>query len=353
GVTAAVAAAAYAGIPLTDRRYASTVAFVTGHEDSAKEVSAVDWQALARIDTLAIYMGVGRLGEIADRLMRAGRAGNTPTAIIENAATPKQRTVLATLETIGAEARAAGIQPPAVLIVGKVAAMRDKLAWFEKLPLFGKTILVTRSQSQASQLSARLRELGAAVIEAPTIQIAPPESFDAVDATLQRLGEFDWLVFTSPNGVAAFFDRLDALNLDARALAGVKIAVVGPATAKAMAEKCIKADLLPDTFTTEVLGEALKSQCDLTGKKLLLARADIAAPGLADALRAAGAVVEEIATYRTICPDALPKDAITALKNNEVDWITFTSSSTVENFWALAGDVDLSNIKLAAMGPVT
>ena len=356
GVTAASAAAAHAGIPLTDRRCASSVAFVTGHEDPSKTESGIDYGALAKLDTLVFYMGIGRLGEIADRLMQAGLSAETPAAVVQNTATPQQQTVVATIATIAEQAAAADVQPPALIVIGKVVALREHLAWFEQLPLFGKTVMVTRTRQQASELSQKLRDLGADVIEAPTIELSPLEDFAAVDAALSRLSEFDWLVLTSPNGATALLDRLAASGMDARSLAGTRIAAVGPATADVLGRRSIKADLMPDEFTTEALGEAMKS-AGIDGAKILLARADIATDILPDILRAGGAQVEQITLYRTIRPAALPQQAVEALQAGKVDWITFTSSSTVENFLALApalaDSVNPVGVKLAAIGPVT
>jgi len=355
GITAAIGAGAYGGIPLTDRRFGSTLTFVTGHEDPTKDVSAINWSALAGIDTLVFYMGVGNLPVIADRLMSSGRPGQTPVAIVHQATSPRQQVVIATLSTIAAEAAKAGIRPPALIIVGGVVALRERFAWFEKLPLFGRTVLVTRTREQASQLTERLSQLGAEVLEAPTIAIEPPASYDALDAALGRLGEFDWLVLTSPNGVASMLDRMQALGMDARALAGTRVAAVGPATAKALQERFIRPDLAPEEGTTEALGVALGEKGSVKGKRVLLACADIATEDLASILRRAGAGVEEVALYRTVSPASLPPEAVDALKAGHVDWITFTSSSTVENFLKLTAALDLkaARAKIAAIGPVT
>ena len=353
GVTAGVAGPAFAGIPVTDRRAAAAVAFVTGHGDPDALHSDIDWEALARIHTVVFYMGVGNLAKIAGRLVSAGRAGETPVAVVQRGAGPAQRTVVATLETIADAADAAGVAPPALVVVGDVVNMRSRLAWFEKLPLFGRTVLVTRSRRQASRLAEKLAELGAEVIEAPTIEIHPPADPGALDDAVGRIGEFDWLVLTSPNGAEAFFDRLGAVGLDARALGGVKVAAVGAATAEAVRQRGVQADLVPDAFTTEALGEALAGRLAPDGGRVLLARTDIAPPALADALVAAGADVQEVTAYRTVRPAALDERAAAALAEGRVDWITFTSSATVENFLALAPQADLAQVKLAAIGPVT
>jgi uroporphyrinogen III methyltransferase/synthase len=276
-------------------------------------------------------------------------------AIVHQATSPRQQVVIATLSTIAAEAAKAGIRPPALIIVGGVVALRERFAWFEKLPLFGRTVLVTRTREQASQLTERLSQLGAEVLEAPTIAVEPPASYDAVDAALGRLGEFDWLVLTSPNGVASMLDRMQALGMDARALAGTRVAAVGPATAEALQERLIRADVAPEEGTTEALGVALGEKGSVKGKRVLLARADIATEDLANILRRAGAGVEEVALYRTVPPASLPPEAVDALKAGRVDWITFTSSSTVENFLKLTAALDLkaAQAKIAAIGPVT
>lgn len=352
GITAAVAAGAAAGIPLTDRRCASTVTFVTGHEDHAKEASSINWGALAGLDTLVFYMGVGNLPEIARRLIEAGRDAGTPAAVVERATRPNQRTVFATLGTLAEAAGKAGIAAPAVVIVGEVAAIGKRLAWTERLPLFGKTVIVTRTRTQASKLSRPLAELGARVIEAPTIAIEPPEDFAAADEALRRLEAFDWVAFTSPNGVEAFVRRCAELHVDARSLGNARIAAVGPGTADALRGHFLAPDLMPGDYTTEGLGEAL-AEAGVGGRSVLLPRADIATAVLPEMLRQAGAEVTEAAVYRTVRPAALPDDAAEVLQAARAHWITFTSSSTVTNFLALAGDADLSNVKLAAIGPVT
>jgi len=352
GITAAVAAGAAAGIPLTDRRCASTVTFITGHEDPAREASSVNWGALAGLDTLVFYMGVGNLPEIARRLIEAGRDAGTPAAVVERATRPDQRTVFATLSALPEAAREARVAAPAVIIVGEVAAIGERLAWTERLPLFGNTVIVTRTRTQASKLSRRLAELGARVIEAPAIAIEPPEDFAAADSALGRLDAFDWVAFTSPNGVEAFVGRCAELRLDARSLGNARIAAVGPGTADALRGHFITPDLMPGSYTTEGLGKAL-AEAGVGGRSVLLPRADIATAALPQMLRQAGAEVTEATVYRTVRPAALPGDAAEALQAGRTHWITFTSSSTVTNFLALAGETDLSDVKLAAIGPVT
>lgn len=355
GVTAGIAAPAFAGIPLTDRRLAATAALVTGHEDPTRDPAAIDWQALTKIDTVVFYMGVENLPLIAERLMAAGRAGLTPVAVIQNASTPRQRTIVGTLQTISDQARAAEISRPAVIVVGRVVEMRQRLAWWEKLPLFGQTVLVTRQQPQAAELAEELRELGAEAIEAPAVMIVPPDDHAPLDSAIRRIRDFDWLVATSANGARHLLARMAQLGLDARGLAGVKIAAVGPATAEAFRQHFVVPDLVPGQYTTESLARALTAAGPLEGRGVLLTRSDIATAPLPKMLRQAGAAVEEVAAYRTVRPAALPAAALDALQQNRVDWITFCSSATVGNFLALIDGhrIDLSGIALAAIGPVT
>jgi len=372
GVTAATAAGAYAGIPPTDRRAASAVAFVTGHEDPTKQRAGLNWDALAGIDTLVFYMAVANLAGITRQLQAAGKSPDAPAAVVQNAATPHQRTITATLADIADRAARAGIQPPAMLIVGNVVKLREQLSWYEQLPLFGRTVLVTRPAALATMpagampvpdgLADKLTELGAEAISAPAVEITPLQNTKPLDAVLTRLGagrraaEFDWLAFTSANGVDAVFARLAAMKLDARALGGVKLAAVGPATAEALGRHGLRADLTPETFTTAALGKTLAAVG--SGLKILLLRADAASDELPEALRAAGLHVEQVAAYRTVRPASLPAPAVEALQAGRVHWITFTSPACVANFVALVshtgrGGVDLSGVKTAAIGPVT
>jgi uroporphyrinogen III methyltransferase/synthase len=354
GVTAAIAAGACAGIPLTDRRLASTVTFITGHEDPTKDESVINYDALAGLDTLVFYMGVGNLPAITGRLISAGRSADEPVALVQNATLPTQRTVVATLATAASAAEANNIRPPALLIVGKVVTLREKLAWMEKLPLFGRTVLVTRTREQASKLTDQLVAHGANVIECPTIEIQPPVDFSKLDKALAEIKSFDWLVLTSPNGANGLLARMKHLGLDGRDLGSARIAAVGPATADVLNEHFLHPDLMPKTFTTQALGKALAAQVS-KGERVLLARADIATNELPDILRGAGAEVTETVAYRTVRPAGLPDDALRALSAGKVDWVTFTSSSTAENFLALVkgAGVDLSALKLASIGPVT
>jgi len=361
GVTAGIAAPAAAGIPVTHRRMASTVTFVTGHEDPTKTQSSIDYQALAGLvtagGTVCFYMGVGRLGAIADCLQSGGLDGQTPVAVIQWGTLPRQRSVRTSLSHAVPDVAAAGVGAPAIIIVGPVAGIDEQgLDAFTRRPLFGQRIVVTRTRQQASDLRRMLDDLGAETLEAPTIELAPPEDWSAVDTTLRDLSPYDWLVLTSANGVEAVAQRLDALGLDARHLVGPRIAVIGDATAQALRSRLgIRADLMPKQFVAEALAKELIAQCPVKGKRFLLLRADIARPALHRLLADAGAKVTELTVYRTQLAPALPDHVLDALRAGEVDWVTFTSSSTARNMVTLLGRERslLDNIKIASIGPIT
>ncbi|MBW1989996.1 MAG: uroporphyrinogen-III C-methyltransferase [Deltaproteobacteria bacterium] len=357
GVTSAVAAPAYAGIPLTHRRMTSTVTFVTGHEDPAKEGSSIRWKELAAGGgTLVFLMGVKNLPGIAKNLMDHGRSADTPAALVRWGTTPKQESLAATLGTIAKEAEKAGIKAPAVLVVGEVVSLRHALSWFEKKPLFGKTIVVTRSRAQASALVERLAELGARCIETPAIRVAPPEDPGPMDRAIDALSSFHWLGFTSVNGVDFFFDALRTKGLDARALGGAKVAAIGPATAARLGDFGIVPDLVPETFRAESVAEAF-SGMDMEGKRVLLPRARLARPVLPVELSKMGAEVHEVVAYETLPGADDAGDLPLLLEKGEVDAVTFTSSSTVDNFARILGEADfaekMSRTLAACIGPVT
>jgi uroporphyrinogen III methyltransferase/synthase len=338
GVTAGVAAAAYAGIPLTHRDAASAVAFVTGHEDPAKPSSALDWEALARFPgTLVVYMGVRRLAQIAETLIRAGRAAAEPAAVIERGTFADQRAVSGTLQTIASAA--AELRPPAIAVFGEVAALGAELSWLERRPLAGVTVAVTRARAQASGLAARLRELGAAVVVAPAIRIIP------LDGPTPELGRYDLVCLTSPNGVRLLFERLAADGRDARALAGGSVAAIGPGTAAALAEHGITADVLPERFVAEGLIEALAG---VTAKRALVARAAQARDVLVDALRERGIEVDVLALYETVA-EPLSEAQLRALEG--ADYVTFTSSSTVS--FLLEATALPPGVRIVSIGPIT
>lgn len=363
GITAGIAAPMMAGIPVTHRKIASTVTFVTGHEDPTKDKTAVDYQSLAGLiakgGTVCFYMGVGRLPLISQVLQEAGLSANTPVALVQWGTTPKQRSIVTTLATAAADVEKSGISSPAIIVVGQVAAIDEPgLDFFANRPLFGKTILITRTRQQASEFAMQLTDLGANVIQAPTIDIVPPapESWEAVDETIKSANDFDWLILTSINGVTALKDRMAIMNLDARHLAGLKIAAIGASTADALAEQLnIIPDLVPTKFVAESLAAQLIAEHDVAGKKMLLLRADIARPALPKLLAEAGAKITEQVIYQTKLADRLPDEALTALRDKSVDWVTFTSSSTASNMVELLGDEKnlLHDCKLASIGPIT
>ena len=342
GVTAGVAAPAYAGIPVTHREAASAVAFVTGHEDPSKPESALDWAALAAFPgTLVVYMGVRRLEAITERLIASGRPGGEPAALVQRGTFPDQRAVTATLSTIASVAASEGVKPPAIAIFGAVAAAHERLRWFKRPPLTDLTVAVTRAREQASGLAARLRGLGAAVVEAPAIRIAPLEG-PAPDP-----GHYDLLCLTSPNGVRLLFERLASAGRDARALAGTRVAAIGPGTAAALADRGISADIVPERFVAEGLVEAL---ADVPISRALVARAAHARDLLPEALRARGAEVDVVALYETVA-EPPSESQLEAL--GEADYVTFTSSSTVRFFLDAAGDRLAPDTRLVSIGPVT
>ena len=356
GVTSAIAAAAYAGIPATHRDFNSTFTLVTGHEKE-DQISDIAWDALARLPCLAFYMGVKALPNICRRLIDNGMDSKTPAAAISWGTLPRQRVVAATLATLAAQVEKAGLESPAVTIVGQVVALRETLDWFSRRPLVGKTIVVTRTRDQASQLAEQLEELGAAVIEAPTIEILPPTDFTAIDAALAEMAGLDWVVFTSANGPAAVRKRLFEIGRDARSFGRAKIAVVGAATAKAVEkELALKVNLCPTQFSSDALAEELITTCGVKGNRILLLRADIGRQEFAQILGTSGAEVKDVAVYLTRPAAALPPEVVEGLKNRQIDWITFTSSSTAINFAALLGDLyreQLVGVKLASIGPIT
>ena len=357
GVTAGVAAATFAGIPLTMRGYNTSVAFVTGHEDPTKLVSTIEWSKLAAgVGTLVIFMGVKNLADIVERLIVGGRDPQTPTAVVRWGATPSQFTVVGTLGTIVDRVRASGLKPPAVIIVGKVVELRDQINWFEEKPLFGKTVVVTRTRQQASDLVAKLSALGAECLECPTIQVVPPDDWLPLDRAIERLERYDWLVLTSVNGVNFFFERLFQQGRDVRSLGGVRTASIGPATARRLRDFGLKSDIIPESYVAESVIDAFQGEI-LDGKRILLPRAKEARPILPVELRKMGGHVDEIAAYQTQQVSEGMNRLIGRLEDHSVDLVTFTSSSTVKNFKAAVPpdrfDELMSGVKTACIGPIT
>jgi uroporphyrinogen III methyltransferase / synthase len=362
GVTAGVAASAYAGIPVTHRDDASAVAFVTGHEDLDKQETALDWEALAKFPgTLVFYMGVKRLGDNAATLIAAGRDPSEPAAAVERGTMDGQRTVVATLGTLADTVKREQIGAPALIIVGPVVQRREALAWLERRPLYGRRVVVTRARAQASGLASTLRALGAEVVELPAIRIEPRIESDEVQQAVAGLGEYALICLTSPNGVRLLFEAMAAAGLDARALGGASklkqvgkgerttIAAIGPGTARALAENGIAADIVPDRFVAEALVEALAA-VEVEGRKVLIARASEARDTLPDALRERGAEVDVVALYETVreAPDPAAVEAARSADN-----VTFTSSSAVRNLTEALGDHFPTSARIVSIGPIT
>ena len=350
GITAGVAAPAYAGIPVTHRDDASAVAFVTGHEDPDKEDSALDYEALASFPgTLVFYMGVKALPRIAEALIAAGRDGSEPAAVVERGTLPGQRTVTSTLEGIAAAAQEAGIRPPSVTIVGPVAARRERIAWLERRPLHGKKVVVTRARAQASELARQLDALGAEPIELPAIRIEPRIDSKEVQNAIEGLHAYALVCITSPNGARLLFEGMAAQGRDSRALANASVAAIGSGTEAALAAGGILADIVPERFVAEELVEKL-NELELDGKPVLIARAAEARELLPEALRKQGAKVDEVALYETVAETPDPDELERA---GDADFITFTSSSTVRNFMAASENGIPDGAKVISIGPIT
>lgn len=358
GITSGVAAPAYAGIPVTHRGVSTSVAFITGHEDPTKGRTDVDWTSIARgADTLVLYMGIGRLKEISEEIVAAGRPADTPVAVVRWGTLPEQRTVTGTLADIAKKVEEAKLGPPAITVVGGVAALREEgLGWFEERPLFGRKVVVTRARAQAGEFSVRLESLGAEVVEFPTIEIAPPDDFAPLDDAIRSLGSFDWLVFTSVNGVDAFTERLAHHGSDVRAVRReAKIAAIGPATADRIRQSGLKVDVIPDEFRAEGLLDEIPAG-EIKDKKILIPRAKVAREILPDKLREAGAEVVVPPAYRSVPSEAGRGSLEKRLRAGEIDCITFTASSTVENFAGAFGDETadlLDGTKVVCIGPIT
>ncbi len=365
GITSAIAAAAYAGIPVTQRRLATCFTVVSGSEDPSKPESVIPWDVLARTGgTLVVLMGWAALQSILETLKQEGMAPDTPVALVRWGTWKKQQTVEGTLADVVARAKEAGLSPPVVAIIGPVAGLRQELRWFDRQPLFGKKVLITRSRTQASRLRTLIEEQGAEPIELPSIEIAPLEDYSTLDSSLARYGLLPqesttggigkyWAIFASANAVDAVFARLEACGLDARAFANATVGAIGPATAEALERRGIRADFVPTTSVSEAVVQELADR-EWTGIPVLLPGADIGRDALAQGLADLGASVERVAAYRTITPANAAQDARQLLAQG-VDVVTFTSSSTVRNLLDLLdGDRGLLEGSLiACIGPVT
>lgn len=358
GVTAAVAVPAYAGIPVTHREITSTMTVVTGHESPDKSRTDLDWEAFAkRIGTLIFYMGARNLPFIVERLIEHGRPKDTPIALIQWGTTPKQRTLVGTLDDIVSRARPASFTPPVLIVVGEVVSLRSQLDWFESKPLFGVRVLVTRARDQAGELSESLVLQGAEPVEAPLIRIEAPNDWSEADSMLSDLSGFDYVVFTSGNAVKAFFSRLIEQGLDARALGGVRVAAVGRATAGALRKCGIEADCQPDVFRAENLVETLAGNRNLRDARILFPAADIAGPAVVEGLTGAGASVTRITVYRTVMEERLPDGIASMLEDRKIHLAVFASSSAVLAFTKAAGPDRLKrlagSVRIACIGPAT
>ena len=356
GVTSAIAVPAYAGIPVTHRDCCSSLHIITGHERPDKSGSSINFEVISRLEgTLVFLMGVKNLPEISDNLMKYGKDKMTPTAVVENGTTPAQRVITGNLGDITLKVQAAGIKSPAVIVVGDVVNLKEKLSWFAKGPLSGKRILVTRSRTQASRLVEVIEGLGGEAVEFPVIKIAEPEDFRQFDQILQDLKGFNRLVFTSVNGVRAFFKRMKHKHIDIRDLSGVKLCAVGQATADELEQMGLNVDYVPEKYTTRELLDGLVELLE-PGERVLLARADIASKEFTYGLKERGIDFVDLTVYRTL-PSGANRDTILGLlEGSRIDFITFTSSSTVMNLISIIGEeyIDkISKARVVCIGPVT
>ncbi|OGN91829.1 MAG: uroporphyrinogen-III C-methyltransferase [Chloroflexi bacterium RBG_13_50_10] len=355
GVSSAYAVPAYAGIPVTHRRLASSFTVVTGHEDPGKGESSIDWGRISTgSDTLVFLMGMGNLAQIVNKLIQNGRPPTTPVAVISQGTSPGQRTLVGTLEDIGRRAQKEGFEPPAVIVVGEVVKLREQIRWFDNLPLFGKRVLVTRAEHQIRELSQLLLERGAMPVEMPVIKISPPRTWKELDQAILNLESYDWIIFTSVNAVEMFWKRLQSKKLDARQFAGTKIGAIGPATAGALEARGLHADYVPKTYTSQGFLAGLKKQ-DVAGRRVLLPRTDIAGNELSEGLIKLGAKVQQVTAYRTATVTDSNSQAKQMLLSGEIDVITFTSASTVNGLLAILGQKweVIKQARLACIGPNT
>jgi len=347
GVTSPLGIAAYSGVPLTHRDHTKLVTFVTGHD-----LHAIDWSKTGQSETLVIFMGISAIRDIARELMHHGRSGATPAIAVRWATRPDQQTIAGTLADIADKIEQADLKPPATVIIGDVVGLHEKLNWYEKLPLFGRRIVVTRAQDQAAEFSEKLYALGAEVIEFPVISIQPPADPAPLDRAIAKLAQYDWLIFTSVNGVRSFLQRLDESPHDLRALKA-RICAIGPATRAAIEQLHLKVDKMPAEYVAESLVAAFKDE-NLAGKRILLPRAAVARDVIPTELTKLGAKVDVVEAYRNIAPENAPARAHEIFSaEHKPDWITFTSSSTVKNTVAIAGREALEGIRIASIGPVT
>lgn len=357
GISSSIAAPIYAGIPVTHREYNSCFTILTGHEDPTKEESFIDWKNLANFNgPLIILMGIKNLPKITKQLISKGRNPEEPTAIVQQGTTPFQKVVTSTLKDIAKIAKTNNIQPPGILVIGENVNLRKDLCWFENLPLFGKNILITRPLEQSYELKNKLSVLGANVINLPSIKIRHLSNYNTVDKSIKSITQFDWLIFTSVNGVNSFFNRLTELKLDSRHLASLKIAAIGNITAKNLLNYGIKADFIPEKYTSECIVEGLSQLNEINQKHFLLARSDIARVEITKALSNKGAKVTDLVTYK-ILEENIESQISEIFKKEKIDLITFTSPSTAESFHKQLSknilEIITNNTIIASIGPVT
>jgi uroporphyrinogen III methyltransferase/synthase len=361
GIPAGVAVPSYAGIPITYPGGGDTLTFIRGHEDDGKTRASIDWSSLARLDgAIVCYAGPQQLPLILSALVSHGRSADDSAAVIYDGTLPTQQTIVGTLEEMAGTIEGSTDRRPAILVVGRVAALREHLRWFDARPLFGRRVLVTRPKEQALDLVERLEAMGAEAIEAPMIRIVPPEDYGPLDDACARAADFDWIIFSSANAVDAFFDRLVAGSGDVRALKGVKLCAVGPGTAERLARQGLKIDLTPPEYRAEAVVRALSETADVNGLKILLPHADIAREVIADELRKQGASVTEVVAYRTIMTEPEREgepDVYRMLLERHIDVVTFTSASAVRSFVRVLGAEPAADLlrttAVASIGPVT
>ncbi len=358
GVTSAVACAAYTGIPMTHRDHNASVTFLTGHRANDKALDTIDWNKIVSLDgTIAIYMGLYNLPHITHHLIQAGLSKQTPVAVIEWGTLTRQRSCIASLHDIARQVSLKKLSAPAMIIVGDVVNLSKKLNWFESLPLFGQTVVVTRMKDKSSELIERLEDMGAQTLSMPVIEIKPVKNYSGLDATISDLSRFDWLVFTSAYGVDAFFGRLAQKNKDARALGSLKIAAVGTETGKALKDRRISVDLMPRDYQSSSLAHDLGRVIQKTGShRVLLARTDIAPPQFERILGTYGAKITDLIVYRTVRP-SVSVSLRRQVLSSKADWVTFTSSSSASNFVKILGSSAVKKLakrtRFASIGPVT
>lgn len=360
GVSSAIAAPAYAGIPLTHRLYSSSFAVIPGYEDTTKETSSIDWAKLATgVGTLVILMAIKNIENLVQKLIENGRSPDTPVAVVRWGTRPDQKTIVSTLKNLVSDIRDNEIRPPSVIVVGDVVRLRESLRWYENLPLFGQRILITREHSGGFE---RLEDLGAEIIELPTIEIQQPVSYEGLDSAIERIDTYNWIVFTSANGVRYFLERFFELDRDIRDLKGIKICAIGSKTAMEIKRYGIKVDLIPDEFRAEGLVEAFlrdakrESPQPLKDLRILLPRAEVARDVFPEMVRNLGGHIETPVTYRTVRPDLHGKRLKRFLKEGRITVATFTSTATFKNFVDILGEdaIDLlRGVKIAVIGPVT